>query len=546
MATFSLNGKQVEAPDGMNLVEAAKLHGVEIPHYCYHPGLSVAGNCRMCLCEVDGARGPQIACAQGVKDGLVVRTNTPAVEKMRKGVQEFLLLNHPIDCPICDQAGECRLQDYYMEYGKYENRSDVTKVQKEKALDIGPMVVLDQERCILCTRCVRFCDEISNSHELIVSGRGDTSVIEPFPGTQLDNKYAGNVVDVCPVGALTSKDFRFKMRVWFMKSVKSVCTGCSRGCNVFLDFKDSVVYRYRPRHNPAVNSYWMSDEGRLSYKRLNDDRLAHARSRGAQAPFMEVVKEIGGLLTGARPEGAYAVVGSPHSSVEANFALRAFAQRVLGGAARFGWDGTPSGYEDDFLLRADKTPNRTGVKWLGFDQDRQKLLDALHAGTIQVLFVMNNDLAGDDPAMAEALRKVPNVVYLSTHDDATAKLASHVVPVASHAEQYGSFINFQGRLQRFYMGFEAPGDAVAEWELLGRIGRQLDTTSGRADSACGWTDVEDVWAELRLAFPELGDRTWFGLGDEGFQLPSLGEAQVAPQGVGRGNPVSAGTHQAER
>ncbi len=526
MATFSLNGKQVEAPDGMNLVDAAKLHGVEIPHYCYHPGLSVAGNCRMCLCEVEGARGPQIACSQAVKDGLVVRTDTPAVEKMRKGVQEFLLLNHPIDCPICDQAGECRLQDYYMEYGKYENRSDVTKVQKQKAMDIGPMVVLDQERCILCTRCVRFCEEISNSHELIVSGRGDTSVIEPFPGTTLDNKYSGNVVDVCPVGALTSKDFRFKMRVWFMKSVKSVCTGCSRGCNVFLDFKDSVAYRYRPRHNPWVNSYWMSDEGRLSYKRVNDGRLDHARVRGVRASFMDALKEVAGLLSGNRPAGAFAVVGSPHSSLEDNFALKAFAERSLKGAATYGWDGTPAGYEDDFLLNADKTPNRTGVKWLGFDQDRQKLLDALNGGGLQVLFVMNNDLAGDDPAFAEALAKVPTVVYFSSHDDATAKLASHVLPVAAHAEKYGTFVNFQGRIQRFYMGYEAPGDAVAEWDLIAHLGRQFE-------GGWTWADVEDVWGEMRAAHPELGEATWFGLGDEGFQLPSLGEARPAPKGVGQ-------------
>ena len=541
MATFSLNGKQVEAPDGMNLVEAAKLHGVEIPHYCYHPGLSVAGNCRMCLCEVEGARGPQIACGQTVRDGLVVRTDTPAVEKMRKGVQEFLLLNHPIDCPICDQAGECRLQDYYMEYGKYDNRSDVTKTQKQKAVDIGPMVVLDQERCILCTRCVRFCDEVSNSHELIVSGRGDTSVIETFPGMTLDNKYAGNVVDVCPVGALTSKDFRFKMRVWFMKSVKSVCTGCSRGCNVFLDFKDAIAYRYRPRHNPWVNAYWMSDEGRLSYKRLNEGRLDHARVRGVETPVAEAIKQVSGLLSGNRPAGAYLVIGSPHSSVEDNFALKALAERALGGAPAFGWDGTPGGYADDFLLRADKSPNRTGVKWLGFDPDRQRLLDTLQSGDVQVLILMNNDLAADDPAFAEALRKVANVVYLTTHDDETAKLATYVLPVATHAEKYGTFINFQGRLQRFYQGYEAPGNAIAEWELLARLGHQA---AGGAWQ--DWKDIEDVWAELRVAHPELGELTWFGLGDDGFQIPSLGEAQPAPQCVGKGDPVSAGTHQVER
>jgi NADH-quinone oxidoreductase subunit G len=525
MATFSLNGKQVEAPDGMNLIEAARLHGVDIPHYCYHPGLSVAGNCRMCLCEVEGARGPQIACAQNVRDGLVVKTDTPAVEKMRKGVQEFLLLNHPIDCPICDQAGECRLQDYYMEFGRYDNRSEVSKVQKEKAVDIGPMVVLDQERCILCTRCVRFCNEISRSDELIVSGRGDTSVIETFPGSRLDNPYSGNVVDVCPVGALTSKDFRFKQRVWFMKSVKSVCTGCSRGCNVHLDFKDDVIYRYRPRENGHVNGWWMSDIGRLSYKALQAGRLTHVARRGLQAPFMDALKEVAGLFHGGRPAGAFAVLGSPHSSLEANQALKDFAGRFMPGARLFGWEGSAPGVEDDFLLRADKAPNRSALGFLGFDVSRDALLESLRSGTLQVLVVMNNDLAADADLQA-ALTAVPVVVYMGTHANATAKLATYAFPVATHAEQYGSFINFQGRIQRFFKAFEAPGDAVGEWELLARIGRELD-------SAYGWTDVEEVWTGLRATYPELGHLSWFGLGDEGFQIPSLGEEQQAPLGVGR-------------
>ncbi|MEB3198471.1 MAG: 2Fe-2S iron-sulfur cluster-binding protein [Candidatus Sericytochromatia bacterium] len=530
MATFSLNGKQVDAPDGMNLIEAAKLHGVEIPHYCYHPGLSVAGNCRMCLCEVEGARGPQIACAQQVKDGLVVRTDTPAVEKMRKGVQEFLLLNHPIDCPICDQAGECRLQDYYMEYGKYDNRSDVNKVQKEKALDIGPMVVLDQERCILCTRCVRFCEEISDSHELIVSGRGDTSVIETFPGKQLDNPYSGNVVDVCPVGALTSKDFRFKMRVWFMKTVKSVCTGCSRGCNVLLDYKDEVAYRYRPRANAHVNGHWMCDAGRLSYKAIHENRLSHVSIRGQQAPFMDALREVSGLMLGDRPADAYAVVGSPFSSLEANQALLALAARFMPGVTRLAWDSTAAGPQDDFLREADQSPNRAGVRYLGFDGSRQALLQALQGGRLQVLFILNNDLA-QDAEVAEALRKVPVRIYLGAHTNATSALATHVLPVATHAEQYGSFINFQGRLQRFFQAFEAPGDAVPEWELLSRIGRELDRTFG-------WADVEEVWADLRAAHAELASLSWYGIPDEGFQIPSLGDVQAAPLGVGRGRALA--------
>ncbi|HEY9724346.1 MAG TPA: 2Fe-2S iron-sulfur cluster-binding protein [Oscillatoriaceae cyanobacterium] len=515
MATFSLNGKQVDAPDGMNLIEAAKLNGVDIPHYCYHPGLSIAGNCRMCLCEIEGARGPQIACASNVKEGMVVRTDTPAVEKMRKGVQEFLLLNHPIDCPICDQAGECRLQDYYMEYGKYDNRSDVAKVQKLKAVDLGPMVVLDQERCILCTRCVRFCEEISKTNELCVSGRGDTSVITTFPGKNLDNPYSGNVVDVCPVGALTSKDFRFKMRVWFMKSVKSLCTGCANGCNTFLDQKDAVAYRYRPRENKQVNDYWMCDGGRLSYKAINDGRQENVLLGGQTATFERAVTVFAEAIASAA--GSVAVVGSPTSSVEDLFTLQAFAQKVLKTESVYGYSPIPDGDADDFLIRADKTPNRTGVRYLGYNTDKQALLDGLRG--VKLAIVSNNNLA-QDSELAAALKQVPTVVYLTTHLDETAALAQVVLPLASHAEKYGSFINYAGRLQRFYMAFAPQGDALSEMEFFSTLGHRLDR-------AFGYGDIEEVWKDLRGRFAELGELTWYGLGDEGFQLPSLARQPAA-------------------
>lgn len=510
MATFSLNGKQVEAPEGTNLVDAAAMHGVTIPHYCYHPGLSVAGNCRMCLCEIEGARGPQIACNTRVKDGLVVRTDTPAVEKMRKGVQEFLLLNHPIDCPICDQAGECRLQDYYMEYGKYENRSDVPKVQKQKAVDIGPMVVLDQERCILCTRCVRFCEEITHTNELMVAGRGDLSVIDVFPGSRLDNKYSGNVVDICPVGALTSKDFRFKMRVWFMKSVKSVCTGCANGCNISLDQKEAVVYRYRPRLNEAVNSYWMCDEGRLSYKRINDGRQRDVLVGGSKTAFGLAFKQMVAALQAAG--SSVVAIGSPLSSVEDNFTLKAVANRVVGTTQVFAHDVVPDGDSDDFLIKADKTPNRTGVRWLGLETDRASQLSAIKGAKFVLL--MNNNLAAD-PEFAQALKAVPTVVYLASHADETVPLAHFVFPAASHAEKYGTFVNYQGRIQKFYQSFEAPGDTVAEMEFLSRLGKTLD-------AGFGYDDVEEIWVDMRKTHEELAPvASWYALSDEGFQLPSL-------------------------
>lgn len=523
MVSFSLNGEVVQAPEGMNLIEAAAAAGVTIPHYCYHPGLSVAGNCRMCLCEIEGARGPAIACGQKVvpaeKNGgkmLTVRTDTPAVEKMRRGVQEFLLLNHPIDCPICDQAGECRLQDYYMDYGRYENRSDVAKVQKQKAMDIGPLVVLDQERCILCTRCVRFTDEVSKSHELVVAGRGDHSAIELFPGARLDNPYSGNVVDLCPVGALTSKDFRFKQRVWFMKTTKSVCTGCARGCNVYLDQKDGHVYRYRPREHAEVNRFWLCDAGRLSYKGLNEARVASARLHGKEVSLTEAVASVVGLLTGGRPAGAVRFVGSPMASLEANAALVALARQVGDPSPLLGHAPVPEVAGDDFLRVADGSPNRKGLAFLGFQPEREALLEALRGGQVQVLITLA-DLAAD-PELAEALRTVPSVVHLAAHPNATAAVATHLLPAATHAEQHGSFVNVEGRVQRFAKAFDPQGEAAAEHHLLGAIAQGL--------GGPGMDDVEEAWAWLRQAHPELAGWSWYGLGDEGQCLPSVTPALV--------------------
>lgn len=518
MATFTLNGKQVEAPEGMNLVDAAAMHGVEIPHYCYHPGLSVAGNCRMCLSEIEGARGPQIACATTVKEGLVVRTDTAAVEKMRKGVQEFLLLNHPIDCPICDQAGECRLQDYYMEYGQYENRSDVPKVQKQKVVDIGPLVMLDQERCILCTRCVRFTTEITKTEELMVEGRGDHSAINVFPGTQLDNDYSGNVVDLCPVGALTSKDFRFKMRVWFLKTVKSLCAGCAGGCNVYLDQKDAHVYRYRPRKNMDVNQYWICDAGRLSYKKINENRLSAVRKEGAKLPLGTAFRELVSALRSAQAANGLLFVASPHASLEDNYLLQRLARQVFPGAGLTGYCATPEGKADDFLRRADKTPNKAGLRFLGVEQAKADLLAKL-ALKPEVVFVMNSNLA-QDPELAAALKAVPTLVYLGTHEDETAALARYVFPAASHAEKYGSFVNDQGRVQRFYMSFEAPGDGIAEMEFVAKIGASVDP-------AFAFGDIEEIWEAMRAEHAELGELSWYGIGDTGVVIPSLAPVAAA-------------------
>ena len=517
MPTITINGRQIEVVEGLNVIQAAETAGITIPHYCYHPGLPVDGNCRMCLVEIDGARGPQISCNTVVKEGMVVHTDTPAVEKMRKGVQEFLLLNHPIDCPICDKAGECRLQDYYMEYGQYKNRSMVPKVEKNKVVDLGPTVVLDQERCILCSRCVRFCESVTETGELVIQNRGDQSRITTFPGMQLDNDYSINVTDLCPVGALTSKDFRFKQRVWFLTKTKSICTGCANGCAVTVDHRDGVTYRYKPRHNPDVNQYWMCDKGRLSYHALNENRLLKAMIGGKETPVGLALDEfVAKIKSTVEAYGADAVafVGSAHATIEANFVLKRLASETVKTSSLWGVTLTPDGKSDDFLIKADKTPNRRGVQFVGLNQDASSLKAALESGKIRMLVAMDNDLFGEgDEEWQRLLSMVPVTVVMAKHKTAWTDRASIALPIASHVEQFGSFVQAKGILQKVFKAYDAEGDAAPSYEVLGALARMFGTDFG-------YDDIEHVWTDLRTAYPEaLKDLTFYGIGENGYKLP---------------------------
>jgi NADH-quinone oxidoreductase subunit G len=273
MAKITVDGVMYSAQDGRTVLQALDdlgvlMNGVDVPHYCWHPKLSIDGSCRLCQVEIEGFPKLQIACNTPVKDGMVVRTDTERVRRAREGVMELLLVNHPLDCPICDKAGECKLQDYAYEYGLGHARTREPRRALKKKAELGPTIVLDQERCILCRRCVRFCREVPGTGELAVFARGDHSVLDIHEGYPLDNDYSMNVADICPVGALTTKDFRFKVRVWFLDDEPGVCTGCSNGCNVHLGVANNKVYRYVPRRNDAVNDTWICDEGRLSYKRI--------------------------------------------------------------------------------------------------------------------------------------------------------------------------------------------------------------------------------------------------------------------------------------
>jgi NADH-quinone oxidoreductase subunit G len=522
MPKIIIDAVEYEVEAGQNLIQAAASVGITIPHYCYHPGLSVSGNCRMCLVEVKGPRGvmAQIACSTPATEGLEVMVNNDNVKKMRQGVMEFLLLNHPIDCPICDQAGECGLQDYYMDYGLYTNRSTVPKVKKNKVVDVGPLVMLDQERCILCSRCVRFCDEITHTNELVIAGRGEKCRIETFPGKELDNPYSANVVDICPVGALTSKDFRFKKRVWFLSSVKSICTGCSRGCNIQLDSEKKQVYRYRPRHNAAVNDYWLCDEGRLSYKALNQDRLSEALIHGEAHPVatvLERAQEAIAHVLQKHGKGAIAALASPHASLEDNFVLKHLLDQAFGADQVWGPAYLEEGVGDEFLRQVDQTPNRTGLKILGISTDPEETKQHLANPDLKLLIILENNCDNADfDALLQTHR--PTLIYLGSKNNRLASKADYALPITSHAEHYGSYVNGDQRLQKVYRAFMPEGEAQPGWLMIRDLLRPSLT------AAPIYADVEDVWSQLREKIPLFKALTFYDIPDGGLSLAPEPEA----------------------
>lgn len=292
-----VDNETYEAIEGSLLIELLIKEDIKIPYFCFHEALGADGNCRMCMVGIEGQKRPQIACDTLIKEGMIVDTKNDTIKKVRTDILELELVNHPVDCPICDQAGECSLQDFYMDYGLHNAKVSIEdKVKHSKHVDLGSNVMLDQERCVLCARCTRFTDKITGTHELGIIGRGDDARVSTIPGKKLDNPYAMNVVDLCPVGALTSKDFRFSQRVWFLDSVESICHGCSKGCNIFIDhnklkYKDDVVYRFRPRRNDEVNGFFICDEGRLSYKELNENRQENILFKNSEISEDEAIKE---------------------------------------------------------------------------------------------------------------------------------------------------------------------------------------------------------------------------------------------------------------
>jgi len=543
--TVSVDGKVVvvpkTSPDPLTgkpipttMIQACAAAKVDVPHYCYHPKLPVAGNCRMCLVEFgtpamgsdrkpvmnpDGtpkiAKSPRpaIACATPISPGMEIYTTTPAVKQMREGVLEFLLINHPLDCPICDQAGECKLQEYSVDYGKSESRFVEPKVHKPKRVELGPRIALDDERCILCTRCIRFTKDIVGDDALGIVNRGSYNTLTAYPGKVFDNNYTLNTVDICPVGALTSKDFRFKMRVWFLKETKSVCTSCATGCNTIVGSREEVMYRYEPRENDAVNSTWMCDYGRLNYKWINrEDRLSEVRGSKVEGRgWRFALKEISELLSKAE-QGSGAIIASARQTNEELFLLKKLATKV--GAIT---DSIPrTGESDKLLLNADRNPNSNGARLMGISGQKMgeqiaKIASGIEQGKIKTLIVFGEDVTKHGIG-ANLLGKLETLIVSDILPSETTKLAHYLLPGCAHVEKRGTFTNAKGRVQKFMKALEPRGDARPEWEFLHEL---VFNVTGQD----GYATIEGLFNLMAKEVPAFNGLTWAGLGDTGVTVP---------------------------
>jgi len=530
LVPVNIDGQEFNLPKGMNLVEAVNTVGKEIPHYCYHPKLSVAGNCRMCLIDMgmpmrDRATGdaildengvqkigwmpkPAIACNSNVSPGLHIKLESETVKDYRNGIMEFLLVNHPLDCPICDQAGECRLQEFSADYGRGYSRFIEDKNVKPKRTKLGERVTLDDERCILCSRCVRFSSEIAGEDVLGFVDRGSYSTLTCYPGKSLDHNYSLNTVDICPVGALTSTDFRFKMRVWFLKEANSICSESSVGSNTVVSSREGKIYRITPRRNDAVNDTWMTDSARELYKQVEEDtRLLSPQILQKEASLDDALSQSVEILKNDKLR----MVGSSLSSVEEQFILRKIA-KIKEIECYF---LAHLGAEDGLLLSADRRPNTRGALLNDLISDvptsrLDRLEEEIKLGLVDTLLVIHEDLSltGIDAELLKDLK----IVYLGTHTNSTSALASVNLPTLTVFEKKGSFVNQSFRLQKFNQAVPGPAGLFPDTLILTKL---LSGISGEEFIS---PTVDLIWEELAASTPELNDITFHSIGTDGIAL----------------------------
>ena len=546
LVNVQVDGVWIQVPRGTRMIEAAKMAQKEVPHYCYHPKLSSPGNCRMCLVqmgmpprlapgqeldyneegyqEIGWMPRPVIACANTVAENMGIRTTGELVEKCREGVMEFLLINHPLDCPICDQAGECRLQEFSVEHGRGGSRFREEKIKKPKNVEIGPRIRLDDERCIMCSRCIRFMDEVADDPVLGFSQRGTHTSVTVHPGRKLDNNYGLNTVDICPVGALTSNDFRFQMRVWFLKETDTIDTNCGTGVNTTVWTRGNKIFRITPRENNEVNSCWMPDSHRLSFHDVDsEDRLSQPLigkdGQHAQTTWQKALEAAASALKGKRD---VAIIADGRQTNEELFFLLALANTLGSDQLTL----VPrQGEADGKLISADRNPNTAGARLiLGGDpyEKLEAIKKGISSGTIKNLIVIGNSCLEDGGLDKDALGTLDELIVLSTHAGCLNGHASVVLPAASTFEKTGSMINVTGRIQRLRPAVIPPGEAREDWEIL------RDLLNAVSDEPTPLSDpayphmIEDVFKSISSAIEPLSGLTYSKIGKSGLPVVETG------------------------
>lgn len=545
MVNVQVDGAWIQVPTGTRMIEVCKQAEKEVPHYCYHTKLSSPGNCRMCLVQMgmpnrpapgespryedDGYQQiswmprPVIACANTVAENMGIRTAGELVEECRNGVMEFLLINHPLDCPICDQAGECGLQEFSVQHGRGTSRFEEMKVKKPKNVEIGPRIRLDDERCIMCSRCIRFMDEVADDPVLGFIDRGTHTTLTVHPGRRLDNNYSLNTADICPVGALTSNDFRFQMRVWFLKETKSIDVNCGTGCNTVIWTRGNEIFRITPRENNDVNSSWMPDSHRLNFHYLHaETRLGEPFIRRGfkheVSDWRAAISETVEGLQGFKGE-EIAVIGSGRMTNEELYLLRRLADTLETNLISL----VPRlGKSDGKLISADRNPNTSGAKLIWASQNPYAKLDAIRQGVetgrIKALIVFYEDLLGDAQFEADDLAKLEFLVSNNILTNGTAKASHVVLPGAGFAEKRGSLVNVTGRLQRLNQAIPPPPGAMDDWEII------RDLIKALAPDEPSRYLLEEVFSEIADDVDEFEELTLSKIGDLGIPILDTGES----------------------
>jgi len=517
MVSLTIEGRQVQVPAGTSILEAAKVAGVLVPHYCYHPGLPVAGVCRMCLVEVEKSPKLAPACATSVAEGQIVHVHSEASLKARQGVLELLLINHPLDCPICDQSGECELQDYTFREGRAEGRLGPDPKRFNPVEDFGGDVLYVPNRCILCTRCVRFMDDVVHDPVLNVSERGDRALIGKFEGQDLTHEWAPNVVDLCPVGALLSKDFLNKARAWELDRTPSICPNCTQGCNAIFETRDNVVVRMRPRSNADVNQWYLCESGRLDYKWLSpatriEAPLVRHGDKLSAVDWESAIRAAATTLGGAR---VVALVSPMLSNESLHLAARVVAKTGGTGVfrVRTGPEAPLEGVPD-LALRTERAANVKGAELLGFTKSASPL-DTLASG--DVLLVIGETLtAADAPALARAGK----VIVIGTSLPDEARGATVALPSSTMAEEEGTFTNLRGRVQRYMQATAAPGMTRPAWWILADLLTQLGEPTATFLAS-------EVFAALAASHPAFAGMSYDTLGLKGQIMSGEPAAQEA-------------------